>query len=70
MTYSSLIVANIATISFASAPRFDSQTAVIAGSDLGFRIENRDNVPIGKLVVRINGRWVDAQVGASGIVPR
>ena len=41
---------------------------VISGSDLGFRIESREgNVPIGKFVVRINGRWVDAQVGASGI---
>jgi hypothetical protein len=42
---------------------------VISGSDLGFRIEsNTDNVPVGKLVVRINGVWVDAQVGTSGIV--
>jgi hypothetical protein len=42
---------------------------VISGSDLGFRIEsNRDDVPVGKLVVRINGRWLDAQVGTSGIV--
>ena len=41
---------------------------VISGSDLGFRIEtNQDNVPVGKLVVRINGRWVDAEVGTSGI---
>ena len=42
---------------------------VISGSDLGFRIEsNRDNVPVGRLVVRINGRWVDAQVGSGGIL--
>ena len=42
---------------------------MISGSDLGFRIEsNKDNVPVGKLVVRINGRWVDAQLGTSGIV--
>lgn len=41
---------------------------VISGSDLGFRIEsNTDNVPVGRLVVRINGRWVDAQVGTSGV---
>ena len=41
---------------------------VISGSDLGFRVEsNRDNVPVGRLVVRINGRWVDAQVGTSGL---
>jgi len=42
---------------------------VISGSDLGFRIEsNKDNVPVGRLVVRTNGVWVDAQVGPSGIV--
>lgn len=41
---------------------------VISGSDLGFRIEsNKDNVPVGRLVVRINGRWVDAQAGTSEI---
>lgn len=42
---------------------------VISGSDLGFRFEsNTDNVPVGRLVVRINGRWLDAQVGTGGIV--
>jgi hypothetical protein len=42
---------------------------VIAGIDLGFRIEStKDNIPVGKIVVRINGRWVEAQVGSSGIV--
>ena len=41
---------------------------VIAGSDLGFRIEStKDNIPVGKIVVRIDGHWVDAQVGSSGI---
>lgn len=42
---------------------------VISGSDLGFRIEShRNNIPVGKLVVRIKGVWVDAQVGSSGVV--
>ena len=41
---------------------------VIAGSDLGFRIEStKDNIPVGKIVVRIDGRWIEAQVGGSGI---
>jgi len=41
---------------------------VVSGSDLGSRIEsNKDNVRVGRLVVRINGVWVDAQVGTSGI---
>jgi hypothetical protein len=44
---------------------------VISGSDLGFRIESsKDNVPVGRLVVRVSGRWVDAQVGTSEAVTR
>jgi hypothetical protein len=35
---------------------------IISGSDLGFRIEGRrGNTPIGTLVVRINGQWVEAE---------
>jgi hypothetical protein len=35
---------------------------VISGSDLGFRVERqeRDGTPVGRLVVRINGQWVEA----------
>jgi hypothetical protein len=34
--------------------------AIISGPDLGFRIERTQNgIPVGKLVVRIDGRWVD-----------
>ena len=41
----------------------------VAGSDLGFRIEStKDNIPVGKIVLRIDGHWVDAQVGGSGII--
>ena len=33
---------------------------VISGSDLGFRIERTmDGIQVGKIVVRINGVWVD-----------
>ena len=43
---------------------------VIAGNDLGFRVEStRDGVPVGKLVVRVNGKWVEAQLGGGGVVP-
>lgn len=36
---------------------------VVSGSDLGFRIEgNKGSVPVGRLVVRIDGRWVEAQI--------
>jgi hypothetical protein len=43
---------------------------VIAGNDLGFRVEStRNGVPVGQFVIRINGQWVDAQLGTDGVVP-
>jgi hypothetical protein len=43
---------------------------VLAGNDLGFRMENMQNgIPVGKLVVRISGRWVEAQLGGGAVVP-
>jgi hypothetical protein len=34
--------------------------AIVSGNDLGFRIERtKDGVPVGKVVVRIDGKWVD-----------
>ena len=34
--------------------------AVVFGNDVGFRIERtRDGIPVGKLVVRVDGRWID-----------
>ena len=44
--------------------------AVISGNDLGFRVEStKGEIAVGKFVVRINGRWIDAQVGSAGVVP-
>jgi hypothetical protein len=41
---------------------------VLAGSDIGFRVESRrGNTPIGKLVVRVDGQWVEAQF-AGGVM--
>jgi len=42
---------------------------VVSGSDLGFRVEGRRGSDrVGRLVVRIDGRWVEA-LPAAGIVP-
>ena len=39
---------------------------VVSGNDVGFRIERtQDGIPIGKLVVRVDGRWVDTAATAS-----
>ena len=36
---------------------------VMTGSDLGFQVEGlRGETAVGRLVVRVNGRWVDAEV--------
>jgi len=33
---------------------------VVSGNDIGFRIERTQNgIPVGKIVVRVDGRWVD-----------
>lgn len=33
---------------------------IVSGNDLGFRIEGtRDGFPIGRLVIRLDGRWVE-----------
>jgi hypothetical protein len=43
-----------------------SQQQVISGSDFGFRVERQehDGTPIGRLVVRVNGQWVEAGFAA------
>jgi hypothetical protein len=45
----------------APAPQLQAAT-VIAGNDLGFRVaSHKGTTPVGTLVVRINGQWVEAQ---------
>ena len=44
---------------------------IVSGADIGFRIERtRDGIPIGKVVVRVDGRWIDTEIAASSIQPR
>lgn len=36
---------------------------VLSGADVGFRVEgNRGGMPVGTLVVKVNGQWVEAEV--------
>jgi hypothetical protein len=38
---------------------------VVSGNDVGFRIERtQDGIPVGRLVVRVEGHWVDTGVPA------
>jgi hypothetical protein len=46
---------------------------VISGSDLGFRVDSRrGNTPVGALVMRINGQWIEVEsgVGVKRLVAR
>ena len=41
-------------------PLMTEGTTILSGSDIGFRVERtQDGVPIGTLVVRVDGRWVE-----------
>jgi len=41
---------------------------IVAGPDLGFRVEGEQKgAPVGRLVVRINGRWVEANLGSGSL---
>ena len=38
---------------------------VVFGNDVGFRIERtQDGIPIGRIVVRLDGRWVETKTEA------
>ena len=42
-------------------PQFLELPTVVSGDDVGFRIERtQDGIPIGTIVVRVNGRWMAA----------
>jgi hypothetical protein len=38
---------------------------VLSGADVGFRVEaiDGDNVPVGRIVIRVDGKWVEARIG-------
>ena len=40
---------------------------VMFGDDVGFRVEGfRGEVPAGTIVIRVNGQWVEAEIGGAG----
>ena len=42
------------------------QPTVITGNDFGFRVDARKgNTPVGRFVVRIDGRWVEIEESSS-----
>ena len=44
---------------------------VVSGNDVGFRIERvQDSILVGRLVVRVEGRWVDTALATSAAPAR
>lgn len=44
---------------------------IVSGADFGLRIEGDQNgTAVGTLVVRVNGKWIDAREGSVAGVPR
>jgi hypothetical protein len=44
---------------------------VISGNDVGFRIErNDDGIPSGRLVIRVDGRWIDTGLATPAVPAR
>ena len=49
-----------------SRPVPPSDPSVLTGSDIGFRIDHFDgSKPVGTLVVRVNGQWVEPKTAPS-----
>ena len=47
-------------------PLITEGTTILSGSDVGFRVERtQEGVPVGTLVVRVNGRWVEPATRAA-----
>ena len=48
------------------APLLTVAPQFVSGNDIGFRIERTvEGVPVGKLVIRVDGRWVDVAAPAT-----
>ncbi len=46
------------------SPQRADQPVTLSGNDIGFRIEERrGDTVVGRLVVRVDGKWVDAEFG-------
>ena len=43
---------------------------VMTGDEIGFRVEGlRGDTPVGRVVVRVNGRWVEAEISPLPLRP-
>ena len=58
-----LIVAGTAWVTAQSVVVNKVPPKVMTGADIGFRVEGlRGDTPVGTLVVKVNGEWVEAEI--------
>jgi hypothetical protein len=77
LAFSLLVVGVIASVAQAQRgqpglpSRITEAPRVVFGNDVGFRIDRmQDGIPIGRLVVRVDGNWVDTSMPPSAAPPR
>lgn len=59
------VVASVVKAQVFELPRPLPEPRIVSGPDLGFRIEgDQRGTLIGKLVVRVDGKWIEARVAA------
>ena len=66
-----LVVGSVVRAQVFEMPRILPEPRVLSGPDFGFRIEaDQNGTALGKLVVRVDGKWIEARVAAlPGIRP-
>jgi hypothetical protein len=58
------VVASVVRAQVFEMPRPLPEPRIVSGPDFGFRIESEQGGnPLGKLVVRVDGKWIEARVG-------
>jgi hypothetical protein len=65
----SMVVVAGATATFTLAQTGPTEPRIVSGNDIGFRVEGADprtGGPVGRLMIRVNGEWVEA--GSAGAV--
>lgn len=59
-----LMVASVVKAQVFEPPRPLPEPRIVSGPDVGFRIEaDQRGVAVGTLVVRVDGKWIEARVG-------
>ncbi len=63
----SLLAAGAVAAAQVRAWRPVPEPKVLSGGDVGFRVDGfRGEVPSGTIVIRVNGVWVEAEIGGPG----